>query len=306
MQTIHTNVPYGRYFQHYFIEINFDHRLSYGTMSELTDTSHKKNYFDSPTAFYQHLRHDISQQKNTNDGTLIFFHGWTGERSRRFSGYVNSFHEHYITNQTLSRTVSIIWHTTGLRYTTSRKKVEAYAHTIANPFSELLNQLQSIAQELSVEASNHLLCYSMGNYLFQQTLHLIEHSSPSFDHIILAASDLDDDVFEAGHTFEKLHEKAQKIFILQHKNDKLLGISKFILRRNRLGRHGLKSSNVAANVHVFDVTPIQLTKGWKDKLTHHLYFYRSPEVVSYIRHIFLENIRTKQENTISYNIINAW
>ncbi len=298
MQATHTNTPCERCFQHYFIEINFDHRISYGTLSELTDTSHKKNYFDSPAAFYQHLRHDLSQQKNVNDGTLIFFHGWTGERSRRFSGYVNSFHENYINNQTLNRTISIIWHTSGLMYSKSRNKVEAYAQTIANPFNELLAQLRSNALEFSVEASNHLLCYSMGNYLFQNIFNHIKSSSPLFGQIILAAADLDSDVFEADRVFNSLPKMSKKIIILQHRNDRLLGISKFILRRNRLGRHGLRSPSVAKNIEVFDVTPIQHTEGWKDKLTHHLYFYRSPEVVNYIRHIFLENIRTKRESSL--------
>ena len=71
--------------------------------------------------------------------------------------------------------------------------------------------------------------------------------------------------------------------ILRHRGDRLLGISKLILKRNRLGRNGLTNFTDLAGIQTIDVTGIGITEGLKDKITHHLYFYKNQHAVDIIR-----------------------
>ena len=290
MQIFHTNIqpqPHGESPRHYFIEIKFDHSIAYGFMTDLTDLSHRKVYYQSEDVFYEILQKDLTLTTVDEHNSLIFFHGWNGEYPPRLSGYINSFDKNYVTKETLNRTISIIWHTRGLGYSSSRKKVNGYAETIALHFNKLMDFMNQKCSYTFNSHNNHLLCYSMGNYFFQNIFQRIQTKQPIFNQIILAAPDLDCDVFEKGKELGSLHHIAQNVTVLQHRNDRLLGISKLMLGRNRLGRNGLKTDTVATNIQIVDVSNIGHTEGWKDKITHHLYFYRSPQVVNRIKEIFM-------------------
>ena len=289
MQTFHTNIqpqPHGEHPQHYFIEIKFDHSIAYGFMTDLSDLSHRKVYYPSEDVFYEILQRDLTHTPCDEHNSLVFVHGWNGEYPPRLSGYINSFDKNYVAKDTLKRTISIIWHTRGLGYSSSRKKVDGYAGTIALHFNKLMDFMNSRGSYSFQTNNNHLLCYSMGNYFFQNIFQRVDTEKPIFNQIILAAPDLDCDVFERGKELDSLHHIAQKVTVLQHRNDRLLGISKLMLGRNRLGRNGLKTNSVPPNIQILDVTNVRQTEGWKDKFMHHLYFYRSPQVVNQIRDIF--------------------
>ena len=75
-----------------------------------------------------------------------------------------------------------------------------------------------------------------------------------------------------------------KITLFKHRNDRTLRISKYLLSKNRLGRHGLQSDT--PSVKTIDVTRIRPTMGYKDNITHHLYFYKCPQVIDIIRNAF--------------------
>ena len=94
---------------------------------------------------------------------------------------------------------------------------------------------------------------------------------------------MDCDVFEVGKGFENLHKIADKVTILRHRKDRLLGASKLMLRRNRLGRNGLTNNTNLNGIQTIDVTGIGTTVGLKDKITHHLYFYKNQYAVNIIR-----------------------
>ena len=94
---------------------------------------------------------------------------------------------------------------------------------------------------------------------------------------------MDSDVFEVGKGFENLPKIADKITILRHRNDRLLGASKLILKRNRLGRNGLSDNTNLKGIQTIDVTGIGITVGLKDRITHHLYFYKNQHAVDIIR-----------------------
>ena len=271
------------YPQHYFIEIKLDLSIHYGFMTDLTDFHHHKKYLKSAQPFYDMLDKDLSNSQLKESNTLLFFHGWNGEFISRLSGYVNSFDRHYIEDKTLDRTISIIWHKGNLGYSASREKTKEFSEKLMNDFIKLTHFLNAGNEAQSSANKCHLLCYSMGNYFFQHIFQQLGTNKKLFNQIILAAPDLDSDVFETGKGFENLPKIADKVTILRHRGDRLLGISKLILKRNRLGRNGLTNFTDLAGIQTIDVTGIGITEGLKDKITHHLYFYKNQHAVDIIR-----------------------
>lgn len=283
-QKTYQNLPYTEgYPHHYFIEIRLDLSINYGYMTDLTDVSHRKTYVKSAKMFYEILNRDVSNPSHSEDNTLVFFHGWNGEYIPRLSGYVNSFDKHYVSEKTLNRTISIIWHKGGLGYSASREKTIEFSEKLSYDFIKLINLLNKKRENQLIKYKNHLLCYSMGNYFFQHIFQQLETNRRLFNQIILAAPDLDCDVFEKGKGFENLSKIADKITILRHRRDRLLGASKLMLRRNRLGRNGLSNNTDLNGIQTIDVTGIGVTVGLKDRITHHLYFYRNQHAVDIIR-----------------------
>jgi Alpha/beta hydrolase of unknown function (DUF900) len=270
--------------QHYFIEILPDDTVAYGVVENLTKTNHLKKYFESKEAFYTALKNDISSHSVFEDKTLVFFHGWLTDRHRRFSRYVHGLHEQYILTKSVNRTIIIIWHTGYKFYGKSRKKVEDIARIFQADFNDLTAFMHFSQANSEFKNRFYLLCHSMGNYLFQQLFSYIQEPKPCFKEYILAAPDLDCDVFEKGNDFENLHSMIPIITLLKHRNDRTLRISKYLLSKNRLGRHGLQSDT--PSVKTIDVTGIRPTMGFKDNITHHLYFHHCPEVIEIIRQSF--------------------
>ena len=283
-QKTYQNLPYTEgYPQHYFIEIRLDLSIYYGYMTDLTDVSHCKTYFRSAKIFYEILNQDLSNTSHSEDNTLVFFHGWNGEYVPRLSGYINSFDRHYVSEKTLNRTISIIWHKGGLGYSGSREKTIEFSERLIGDFKILTHFLNKNSENQGTMHKNHLLCYSMGNYFFQHIFQQLNQDKKLFNQIILAAPDLDCDVFEVGKGFENLPKIADKVTILRHRKDRLLGASKLILKRNRLGRNGLSEYTDLTGIQTIDVTGIGVTEGLKDKITHHLYFYKNQHAVDIIR-----------------------
>ncbi len=283
-QKTYQNLPYTEgYPQHYFIEIRLDLSIYYGYMTDLSDLSHRKIYVKSAKVFYDLLNHDLLNSSHSEDNTLVFFHGWNGEYIPRLSGYVNSFDRHYVSEKTLSRTISIIWHKGDLGYSESREKTIEFSEKLIEDFKILTDFLNRNSEIQDMTYKSHLLCYSMGNYFFQHIFQQLGKDKKLFNQIILAAPDLDCDVFEKGKGFENLSKIADEVTIFRHRRDRLLGISKLMLRRNRLGRNGLSNNSNLNGIQILDVTGVGTTVGLKDRITHHLYFYRNQHAVDIIR-----------------------
>lgn len=268
--------------QHYFIEILPNDSIVYGVFEKLTDTSHQKNYFDTKRDFYESLSNNMATPSVSNDKTLVFFHGWLGFRYGRISKYVHTIDKYYVETSNVQRTISVIWNTGNRTYGNSRKKVIEIAEVFKQDFAELTNFIHNSQQNHQF----YLLCHSMGNYFFQQLFKNTPNPQMCFKEYILAAPDLDCNVFEKGQDFENLPSMVAQTTLLQHKNDRTLGVSKMLLSKNRMGRHGL--TKPTPSVRIIDVTDIRKTDGIADGFTHHLYFYRCPEVIAIIGKSFEE------------------
>ena len=100
----------------------------------------------------------------------------------------------------------------------------------------------------------HLLCHSMGNYVFQNALKYIEEyiHTPAlprlFDHIFLCAADVDDNTLESGKPFSRLNELCRSISVYYNRGDKALMLSD-ITKGNpeRLGANGAAHPHMLHN-----------------------------------------------------------
>ena len=91
----------------------------------------------------------------------------------------------------------------------------------------------------------HLLAHSMGNYVLQKALQRVDEFSPGptlprlFDHLILAAADVDDTALEPGQGLPMAHQVAQSVLVLHNANDVALKISDYTKGNpDRLGQRG--------------------------------------------------------------------
>ncbi len=91
----------------------------------------------------------------------------------------------------------------------------------------------------------HLLAHSMGNYVLQNALARVFEFSPGptmprlFDHVVMAAADVDDDVLEPGQPLARLHQVAQTVLVLHNAGDTALKVSDYTKGNpDRLGQRG--------------------------------------------------------------------
>ncbi len=141
---------------------------------------------------------------------------------------------------------------------------------------ELRQKVNSGKEELC-NRSIHLLCHSMGNFVFQNALQRLSiHTAGTafpciFEHIFLCAADVDDNVFDRGKPMESVAELANAISIYFNSGDKALWVSDNLKGNpERLGRSGsARSNNLHKKIELIDCSKIV-----KEGLfgTEHAYF----------------------------------
>ena len=71
----------------------------------------------------------------------------------------------------------------------------------------------------------HILCHSMGNYVLQKAIKkLAQHSNGQaipriFDHVLMCAPDVNDDVLEKGNALARLHEITRNVTVYFNTGD---------------------------------------------------------------------------------------
>lgn len=131
-----------------------------------------------------------------------------------------------------------------------------------------LDSTQLCAQKI------HLLAHSMGNYVLQCALERLFEYSPGptlprlFDQVVMAAADVDDNVFEAGQEMAQLHQVAQSVLVLHNSNDSALKVSDYTKGNpDRLGQSGAAHPQLLHH-KIYQVDCAALVSG----LTQHSYY----------------------------------
>lgn len=120
----------------------------------------------------------------------------------------------------------------------------------------------------------HLLAHSMGNFVLQHALQRVGDFSPGptlprmFEHVFLAAPDVDDTVLEHGQAMERVHQIGQAVAIYHNPNDTALRISDTTKGNpDRLGQRGAARPQ-ALHQKIYQVDCSAVVSG----LTQHSYY----------------------------------
>ena len=120
----------------------------------------------------------------------------------------------------------------------------------------------------------HLLAHSMGNFVLQCALERLREFSPGnamprmFEHVFLAAADVDDTVLEHGQAMELVHQIGKSVAIYHNPNDTALRVSDYTKGNpDRLGQRGAARPQ-ALHQKIYQVDCSQVVAG----LTQHSYY----------------------------------
>jgi esterase/lipase superfamily enzyme len=120
----------------------------------------------------------------------------------------------------------------------------------------------------------HLLAHSMGNFVLQCALERLREFSPGnamprmFEHVFLAAADVDDTVLEHGQAMELVHQIGNSVAIYHNPNDTALRVSDYTKGNpDRLGQRGAARPQ-ALHQKIYQVDCSQVVAG----LTQHSYY----------------------------------
>jgi len=155
-------------------------------------------------------------------------------------------------------------------------------------FSEFLTEAFGGQQAQLTACGNkiHLLCHSMGNHVLQNMFDKITADGNKyhnvFEEIVLAAADVDNNIFESSLSFNRLNNLCRRIHVYCNRNDLALKFSaKYENPMKRLGSDGPANMNlVPSHVYVIDCTDaaFKYDPSLQSRIIQHSYFTDVPEV----------------------------
>lgn len=182
-------------------------------------------------------------------------------------------------------------------YDDDARDAELSGQTFARSYP-LLKQFFSVLtghkeETTGVKKENiHLLAHSMGNRML---LHMVARLVSErdfiphliFKEVILAASDVDWNVFEAPYAFSKLCSLCERVTVYHHQNDAALFLSERVKnKQKRLGRYGLRDmASIPQNVYSVDCTGVSDDGSIIEKIIDHAYFHTCHYTVNDIVHV---------------------
>ena len=140
--------------------------------------------------------------------------------------------------------------------------------------SEVLRALAQVEGTELCGQKIHLLAHSMGNFVLQQALARVWDFSPGntlprmFEHVFMAAADVDDTVLEHGQSMELVHQIGNTVAIYHNGNDMALRVSDYTKGHpDRLGQRGAARPQ-ALHQKIYQVDCSAVVSG----LTQHSYY----------------------------------
>jgi esterase/lipase superfamily enzyme len=246
-----------------------DLRFGYTDIDETNDynvtavTILPDNKSEGSDAVFGRLQQIMKDQERD---TLIYIHGY----NTTFAGALSDAARLVDCLKTASdneyepNVIAYSWPSQGklLDYTTDRHDAQASALGLARAllkyYNFLLPQLQALRnrsqQDQICKRQVHLLCHSMGNYLFRyalQSLLSINNQQPIklFTETLLIAADEDNDAFDFNYKLLPLSQMARRITVYFNKDDKALAASKDL-------KHNMTRLGASGPLHTSDLPPV--------------------------------------------------
>jgi esterase/lipase superfamily enzyme len=241
--------------------------------------------------FFNELWGDMS----ADDGgdLLVFFHGFNCDWAGGISN-LRDLERLFIAppNSTIKHMVIFSWPSMAslFRYKSDFADASSSGVTIGRCFQlmcEFFSEAFGIDNKL-VPCSRkiHLLCHSMGNHVLEHMMDKIiadgNTYQDTFEEIILAAADADNNLFDNPNAFFYLNNLCRRIHVYSNRNDLVLKFSaKYENPMKRLGTDGPANLNsLPSHVYVIDCTDVVAKQDpqLQDKVVHHWYYKDVAEV----------------------------
>jgi esterase/lipase superfamily enzyme len=244
--------------------------------------------------WFESLYDDMKTDKEDND-TLFFIHGFNCGYKCLVENLID-LDKMLVKNRAnpIARIVAFSWPSNNMLIEYRKDQADAgYAGiALARGYHKLLKFFSEFVQDNSCENNIHLLCHSMGNFVFERMVKEVTASplpaAPIFKEIVLAAADIDNNVLEPGKPLFNITDFCQRVHIYYNKSDDALKISESTKNSvNRLGLTGpTRPLELRMNVNVVDTSEIKDAQGIKENLINHWYYKNSETVASDIRQVF--------------------
>ncbi len=233
----------------------------------------------------------FQKMKQANGDVLFFVHGY----HTNFAGALQSICDLeavYVNDKSpVKQIVAFTWPAMDkyLRYRDDAKDAELSGYTLARSYLMLIDFFKAIfgpdpQNPINTPCNNniHLMAHSMGNRVIEsmmvELLSLKNNVTAIFKEIILAASDVDWQIFEDPRAFNKLTEIGERVTVYYNNKDIALFISETTKNAyNRLGKFGFRDYHqLPAHIYSVDCTNVMDEQSVNSKLIQHWYYKESP------------------------------
>ena len=265
-------------------QVTFDYEILF---KDSTDSGSFK--CTSLDTFLYILEKDLLSQPKEKNDLLFYFHGMFGGQPHLFNYNLEEFKNLYLEPEgsSLGRIIGYRWPGNLPSYDKDKQN----ARTISEPLSDHMDSLMGFVQILDKSIRSNVITHSLGSELFKdvvdiQSKNLGTHFS--FNQIVLAAPDLDVDVFSAGQPLTWLASKSKRITTYFSTKDLTLTFSKKLNKKGRLGLDGPSDETLTQdNVSFVDMTAVKDEKQLPLRFTGHTYLRASELAASDILQILL-------------------
>ncbi len=254
--------------------------------TDTKDLSGSKRFFSELFQRMQHIKGDI----------LFFVHGFHTDLHGALQS-ICDLEKIYVTDKsTIKQIVAFTWPAMDkyLRYRDDAKDAELSGFTLARSYLMLIDFFRAIFGPDPQNPYNepcgnniHLMAHSMGNRVVENMMiELLNQRNTNitaiFKEVILAASDVDWQVFEDRRAFNKLTEISERVTVYYNNKDLALFISETTKNAyNRLGKFGFRDYHkVPAHIYSIDCTGVKDVHGLESKIVQHWYYKESQTVVN--------------------------
>jgi esterase/lipase superfamily enzyme len=238
---------------------------------------------------------ELFQSMQHVSGDLLFFvHGYHTDLNGALQSICDLEKVYINDKSSIRHIVTFTWPAMDkyLRYRDDAKDAELSGYTLARCYRMLIDFFRAIfgpdPQNPYIAACDnniHLMAHSMGNRVIENMMiELLSQGDANitaiFKEIILAAADVDWQVFEDPRAFNKLSDIGQRITVYYNNKDLALFISETTKNAyNRIGKFGFRDYHkIPAHIYSVDCTGVKDEDGLENSLVQHWYYKESPRV----------------------------
>jgi hypothetical protein len=263
----------------------FNYPAQYGEIQLQKEKRYKKlileiNESTSPDeAFLEQLSKEFKTLPDGRQNVLFFIHGMMGHHDF-YLNLVAKTLDGGLYNQDENKygmVVYLIWRA-GMNY----GKNITQTLRMGEEFANLIQNVDERIKQTNNQAEISVLCHSMGNRVFQGIFNKYEaegYTTPPFKDVILAAADLESNIFTPGQPLEKMGNIAEEIHVYFHEYDRTLMMSQLLNQNNRLGLQGISEIEIIPeNIMLIDASFLDDQDNLPGRNSNHRYFFTSPTV----------------------------